>query len=469
MNLRYFYLAVFFLFAACQSKNGNHSASIDPWKQADLILKQIKAPTFPKRDFNITAYGAVNDGKTLCTDAIRQAITAAHAAGGGRVVIPAGNWYTGPIHLKSNVNLHVSEGATVLFSTDYNDYLPQVLTRFEGIELMNYSPLIYAYEQDNIAITGTGTLDGQGSPDHWWTWKGKWSKNEKMGIKWDPSMPSQLEANLRLRQMAAENVSVAERVFGEGDYLRPNFLQPYKCKNVLIEGLTIKNSPMWIIHPVLSENVTIRKVRVISHGPNNDGCDPESCKNVLIEDSYFDTGDDCIAIKSGRDHDARRINVPSENFIIRNCEMKDGHGGVVIGSEISANVRNIFAENCVMDSPNLDRALRIKSNSWRGGIVENIYMRNITVGEVSNANIHVDLTYDKETGDHPPIVRNILVENMQSKRSQFAVWIKGDPNNPVENIRIVDSNFENVKKENFLEGVKDLTTSGVTINGKIQD
>jgi len=211
-------------------------------------------------------------------------------------------------------------------------------------------------------------------------------------------------------KMNNEGVPVEKRIFGKGYYLRPNFVQFIKCKNILLEDITITNSPMWIIHPVLSENITIKNVKTISDGPNTDGCDPESCKNVLIDNCYFDNGDDCIAIKSGRNLDGRRINVPSENIIVRNSIMKDGHGGVSIGSEISGSCRNVFIEKCKMDSPNLDRALRIKSNSYRGGIVENIFMRNVEVGEVSNAVVNLNMRYDPNEGNdgkYPPVFRNI--------------------------------------------------------------
>src|SRR5690606_6746829 len=273
-------------------------------------------------------------------------------------------------------------------------------------------------------------------------------------------------ANDRLKKMAEDGVPVSERVFGEGDYLRPSFVEPYKCKTVLIEGVTIRNSPMWVIHPVLSENVTIRKVTVISHGPNSDGCDPESSKDVLLEDCVFDTGDDCIAIKSGRDHDGRRVNVPSENIIVRNCIMKDGHGGVVIGSEVSGNVRNVFAEDCEMSSPYLVRALRLKSNSRRGGVIENVFMRNVTVGDVADAVVHVNMFYANETGENHPVVRNIQVRNVTSKRSDYGIFIEADENHPVENIVIRDCSFDNVDKGNLLEGYKDLVLDNVRINGE---
>jgi polygalacturonase len=421
------------------------------WEQVNGILSRISAPQFASRDFKITDYGAVGDRHTDCTEAFKKAISAAHEAGGGRVVVPAGSFLTGAIHLQSNVNLYISEGAIVRFSLDPNKYLPVVYTRFEGIECMNYSPLIYAYEQENIAITGEGTLDGQASDENWWQWKKIQADDVEV-----------------LRNQGESGVPVEQRICGDGKKLRPNMIQPYKCKNVLIEGLTIRNSPMWHVHPVLSTNVIVRNVKVIGHGPNNDGCNPESCRDVLIEGCYFDTGDDCIAIKSGRNNDGRRVNVPSENIIIQNCEMRDGHGGVVIGSETTGGVRNIFAENCTMDSPNLDRMLRIKTNSVRGGIIENIYLRNITIGQVAEAVINVNFLYGEgDTGNYTPTVANINLENITSRKSQYALSIKGYDRSPVTNIRLKDCTFDNVEKSNELVGVENLVFENVKINGEV--
>ncbi|HEX7958786.1 MAG TPA: glycoside hydrolase family 28 protein, partial [Terriglobales bacterium] len=256
----------------------------DPWQQLPEILARIKPPAFPNRDFEITKFGAVGDNKTDCTEAFRKAIAACNAAGGGRVTVPAGEFLAGAIHLKSNVNLHVASHATIKFSTDPKQYLPLVFTRWEGNELMNYSPFIYAFEQHNIAITGEGTLDGQADNEHWWPWTGR----DRWG--WKQGQPSAGKARNLLHEMAEKGTPVSERKFGEGSYLRPQFIQPYRCKNVLIEGLTIKNSPMWEVTPVLCTNVTVRKLNISSLGPNNDGCDPESCTDVLIEDCSFNTG-----------------------------------------------------------------------------------------------------------------------------------------------------------------------------------
>jgi polygalacturonase len=416
-------------------------ASADPWDEATRILARIKEPSFPSRDFNVMSYKSVND-----------AITACNAAGGGRVVVPAGTWTTGPVRLKSRVNLHLSEGATLKFSRDPKDYLPVVFTRFEGTEVMNYSPFIYAFEEQDIAVTGPGTLDGQADATHWWDWT-------RMAA-----------ASRRKLAGLGESTPVADRVFGEGSFLRPNFIQPYRCRNVFIEGVTIRNSPMWEIHPVLSTNVIVRGVTIDSHGPNNDGCDPESCRDVLIEKCSFDTGDDCIALKSGRNDDGRRVNVPIENVIVRDCTMKDGHGGMTVGSEISGGARNIFAERCRMDSPNLNIALRIKTNSVRGGVIEKVYMRDVTIGQVSQAVLTVDFLYEEgDTGKFPPVVRDVEVRNVTSQKSRNALSLRGYAYTPVTNVRLKDCKFDNVAQADVLENVKDLRLENVTVNGAVRN
>ncbi len=377
---------------------------------------------------------------TDCRPAFDQAIAACSKAGGGRVVVPAGDWLVnGPIHLKSNVNLHVEAGATVRFSTEPADYLPVVLARFEGNEVMNYSPLHLCDRRENIAITGAGTFDGQAGPKNWWAWKG-----------------SSTDANA-LRQMGEDNVPAAERVFGAGHQLRPNFVQPQRCKNLLIEGVTFTNSPMWIITPTLCENVTVRGVTVNSHGPNNDGCDPESCRNVLIENCTFDTGDDCIAIKSGRNADGRRIGVPSENIIIRGCTMKDGHGGVVLGSEMSGGIRNVFVEDCDMDSPHLERAIRLKSNTMRGGYLENLFVRNVRVGQVADAVVRINLNYDKDRGHANPTVRNIFIEGVTSERSKYPLYFAGLDDSKIQNVVLENCTFKNAAKASVIVNVDEIT------------
>jgi polygalacturonase len=430
------------------------------WAAVPEILERIVPPTFPNRDFVITQYGAVADGTTNNTGAIRSAIDACAASGGGRVVVPAGQFLTGPIHLKSNVNLHVARGATLLFTHDTKAYLPAVFTRFEGTELMNYSPLIYAFEQTNVGVTGEGTLDGQADNTHWWPWKG----SAEFG--WVRGAPNYNASRQRLLAMAEQGTPVAQRVFGEGDYLRPSFIQPYRCRNVLIEGVTILRSPMWEVHPVLCQNVTVRGLTIRTHGPNNDGCNPESCRDVLIERCLFDTGDDCIAIKSGRNADGRRLNVPSENIIVRNCEMRDGHGGVTIGSEISGGCWNVFAHDCRMDSPQLDRALRFKNNAMRGGVIEHVYMRDVTIGQVADSVLSIDFYYEEgNKGSFTPVARNVELLRVTSRKSPYGVYLRGFANAPIENVRVVDCKFENVAKGNITEHVRGLVFERTTING----
>ncbi len=420
------------------------------WVDYERVLARIKAPTFPDRDFPITDFGAKPGADASA--ALKAAIAAANTAGGGRVVVPAGEWATGAIHLKSNVNLHVSKGAKLNFSTNPADY-PIVHTRWEGVELMNYSALIYAYQQENIAITGEGILDGGATLENWWSWNNRADKPRK-----------QVPARDRLVALAETNTPVEQRVFGDGHFLRPNFIQPYHCKNVLIEGVTILRSPMWVIHPTFCQNVTVRGVTVNSHGSNNDGCDPESSSDVLIENCVFDTGDDCIAIKSGRNGDGRRVPVASENIVVRNSIMKDGHGGVVLGSECSGGIRNVFVENCEMDSPELDRALRFKNNAVRGGVLENVFMRNVKIGRVGEAVLTIDLLYEEGAkGAFKPVVRNVQMDNITSTASPRVMFIRGFEGAVVDDIRISNSTFRGVTETEVVTHTGSITLKNVTI------
>jgi polygalacturonase len=425
------------------------------WEAVPGILKRIQAPTFPARDFAITNYGAIGDGQTDCTLAFAKAIATCHDAGGGRVVVPPGTYLTGAIHLKSRVNLYVSEGATIRFSTDARKYLPTVFTRFECTEVMNYSPLIYAFEQQDIAVTGPGTLDGQGSRSNWWGWTARAADDVRALVK-----------------MGNEDVPVAQRVFGEGHFLRPNLLQPCRCTNVLIEGVTVKNSPMWTIHPLYCRNVTVRQVTVQGNGPNTDGCDPDSCADVLIEKCLFNTGDDCIAIKSGRDRDGHRVGLPSENIVIRECVMQNGHGGITCGSETAGDIRNVFAEDCKLNSPNLNMALRFKTSPERGGVIENVWIRKCVIQSGSKSGIDMTMNYGWTAGGsrplpYVPVMRNIEISDSSFANVPQAIFIEGlSEGAKISNIRIIGCSFENVTKENTLKFVEGLRLQGVTINGK---
>lgn len=439
------------------------AAGEDAWAAADRIVAGIRAPVFPDRDFIVTDFGA-RPGSALATDAFVKAIAACAAAGGGRVVVPAGDFLTGPIRLKSNVNLHLAQDATIRFSTDPRHY-PLVHTRWEGSELMNYSPLIYAYRERNIAITGRGTIDGQADDSHWWAWKGPWQGTVDNGAR--AGAPNQLAARKRLVEMNERGVPVEKRVFGEGAYLRPQLIQPYGCDTVLIEGVRLRRSPFWQVNPVLCRNVTVRGLDILGHGPNTDGCDPESCDGVLIEHNVFDTGDDCIAIKSGRNADGRRSHAPSQNIVIRDCRMKQGHAGIAIGSEISGGVRNIFAERCRMDSPDLHFALRFKNNAVRGGLLEQLHYRDLDVGQVAESAIFCDFNYEEgANGPYKPILRDVSIERMRVARCARVLDAQGLPGAPIERLTIRDSSFSGVQQRSIVEHVEGLTISDVTVDGK---
>ena len=424
-------------FNSCKG-NKKEVLEINVFDKADEIINSIKPLEFPNKTFNILEFGAVGDGITNNTNAILKAIDSCNKVGGGKVIIPSGKFLTGPIHLKSNVNLHLEEDAEVLFSTNYKDYLPLVHTSYEGQELMNYSPLIYAYKQKNIAVTGKGTFNGQANNTNWWPWSGK---DEYGYVKGTASQHDSINLP-RLWEMAENNTPLPDRIFGEGYQLRPLFIQPFECENILIQGVTFTNAPFWVIHPIKSNYIRVDGVTVNSHGPNNDGCDPEYSKNIHITNCIFNTGDDCIAIKAGRNNDGRRVNIPSENIVIENCDMKDGHGGVVLGSEISAGVRNVFVRNCKMDSPNLDRAIRIKTNTLRGGFVENLYVKNIQVGQVKEALLKINTyygTYANQEGNFIPSIKNIYLEDIQVENSgKFGILIQGRPESPVQNVTLTN-------------------------------
>ena len=439
----------------------------EAWHQAAAVEKGIALPVFQTQAFPITAFGAVaGDPAHLNHEAINKAITACADAGGGRVVIPEGVFHTGPIALKSNVNLHLEAGAVLKFSTDAALYFPAILTRWEGIDCYNARPLIYAHKAQNIAITGAGTIDGSASNDNWWAKSGAARYGYREGGI------SQRTGRPKLLAFEQNQTPVEERVMSEEDGLRPQLINLYECSVILIEDVTLLNSPFWVIHPLLCDQMTVRGVKINSHGPNSDGCDPESSRNVLIEGCTFDTGDDCIAIKSGRNNDGRRWNRPSENIIVRQCKMKDGHGGVVIGSEISGGYRNLYVENCEMDSPELDRVIRIKTSNCRGGVVENVFVRNVKVGQCKEAVLKINLVYDPKEQcrrDFPPTVRNVHLENVTSEKSQYGVLITGlDNMENVYDISVSDSRFNGVAKGNATTGARNVNYDRLYINGKRQ-
>ncbi|SNR45019.1 glycoside hydrolase family 28 protein [Flavobacterium sp. ov086] len=451
-------------FFSCGKQVSNVSEA-DPWKKMDLIVKSIPQTHFLDKTYNVMDYGAVADGKTSNTTIFEKAIKACAENGGGKVLVPNGKYLTGPIHLESNVNLHLDDKAEILFSIDSKEY-PLVHTSFEGTELMNHSPLIYAKNKTNVAITGKGTLNGQANNTNWWIWAGS-----KM-YGWQKGTPSQNDPlnRISLIEMAEKGIPVSERIFGEGHYLRPSFIEFFECNTVLVKDITVINAPFWILHPIKSNNVIVDGVTVNSHGPNNDGCDPEYSQNVIIRNCTFNTGDDCIAIKSGRDADGRRVGIPSKNIIVQNCKMIDGHGGVVMGSEISAGVNNVFVENCVMDSPNLERAIRIKTNSKRGGTTEDIYVRNLEVGTVKECVLRATMFYDvygSQSGNFIPAIKNISLENIKVKNGgKYGILADGYKESPIENISFKDVVIEKVDSVYSLKNVKNINFISTYINGK---
>lgn len=393
-----------------------------------------RASTAPADAISILACGAKPDGTTKNTAAIAKAIDVAVKRGGGTVRVPTGDFLTGPIVLQSNVRLHLDSGAILRFSTDPSDY-PVVLTRWEGTECMNYSGLISARDASDISITGEGTIDGQGAA--WWKWKEKAYKTAA-----------------KLRELGEMTDDPTQRVFGTVEAgLRPCLFEPINCRRILLQGVTFKNSPFWTIHPIYCSNIIGRELKIFGEGANTDGFDPDSCSNVLIENCEFDTGDDCITLKSGRDRDGRRVGKPTENVTVRNCTFRRGHGAIVIGSEMSGGVKNVTAEDFIVDGS--DTAIRIKSRIGRGGVVENITCRRFMVKKVNNEAITINMNYDPKdvpanpTPDQIPAYRNITIEDFTCNSAKTAVRILGLPQSIIENVKLKNITIDASESEDI--------------------
>ena len=391
---------------------------------------------FPEKDFPITNFGAVADEQTNNTQAIAQAIEACSKAGGGRVVVPAGTWITGSIHFKSNVNLHLEENAVLSFTDNPADYLPAVQTSWEGLECYNYSPLVYAFECENIAITGAGML------------------KPKMNLwrVWFKRPAPHLEALKKLYTMASTDVPVVERQMAEGENnLRPHLIHFNRCKNILLDSFQIQNSPFWTVHIYMCENGVARNLKVRAHGHNNDGIDLEMTRNFLVEDCLFDQGDDAVVIKSGRNRDAWRLNTPAENIVVRNCHILKGHTLLGIGSEMSGGVRNVYMHDC--DAPNdVHRLFFLKTNHRRGGFIENIYMDRIQAGSMLRV-FEIDTEVLYQWKDLVPTyeeritrIEGIHISNVKCKETKAVYEIKGDAREPIRNVTI-----QNIQVDKILE------------------
>jgi polygalacturonase len=391
-----------------------------------FAMPPIDVPIFPENICNIKNYGAIGDGIFINTRSIKNAIKDCFQKGGGKIIFPEGKWLTGPIHLRNNINLYLEKNSEIIFTSNLDDYLPVVFTKFQGMEYYNFSPPIYAKDCKNIALTGDGKISGNG--DFWEKWAG--SDNSEIQRE-------------KLFEMSQANIPTEKRIWGTKDSgLRPSFIQFINCKNIFIEGLTIENGPMWTVHPVYSENIIIRKINIRTHSMNTDGIVIESSKNVLIENSDFSTGDDAIAIKSGLENEGIRINRPSENIVIKNCNFTLGHGSITIGSEMSGGIRNVFVGNSTFDGTN--SGLRIKSAKSRGGFIENIWIDNIKMKNIREDAISVNFKYKTALKtsriSREPILKNIYVKNIDGESINKAISIIGLSEGKMENIF-----FENLK------------------------
>ncbi|GLB51262.1 polygalacturonase [Neptunitalea chrysea] len=404
----------------------------------------IISPDFSAcKTYSITDFGAIENNKEKTSEALQKAITTAASENGGTILIPKGKWLTGKLHLKSNINLHLEEGAVLEFSTDPNDYLPSVHTTWEGMECYNYSPLIYAKDCKNVAITGNGTLTAQMD-----TWK-----------MWFSRPPAHMNSLKRLYTLASKNIPVEERqMVNDTAHLRPQFIQFNRCENILLEGVSIKNSPFWVIHPYMSKNVTIRNVNVVAHGHNNDGVDPEMSQNVLIEDCIFDQGDDAIAIKSGRNQDAWRLNMPTKNVIVRNCTVKNGHQLVAIGSELSGGVENVFVDNCnVVEGAKLNHLLFIKTNERRGGFVKNMYVQNVSSGHIDAGILGIETDVLYQWRDLVPTyekrltpISDIYLSNITATDVKFISRILAQEELPVKHIHLKNVTANTINESPYI-------------------
>ena len=464
----------------------------------DLPFKmdQVKRPSFPDYSVNIIEFGAKNDGKTLNTDAINKAIQQVNAKGGGKVIISEGLWLTGPIVLLDNVNLYTEKNALVVFTNDFNAY-PIVKTSFEGLETRRCQSPISSKNVENIAITGYGTFDGSG--DSWRPVKkdkmtsNQWKKLIKSGGVvsedekiWYPSEKSYKGAMACKNFNNPEGIETDEEWDSIHDWLRPVMVNLVKSKRVLLEGVTFKNSPSWCIHPLSCEDITIDNINVYNpwYSQNGDALDLESCKNALIINSVFDAGDDAICIKSGKDEDGRKRGEPCENVIVKNNMVLHGHGGFVVGSEMSGGVKNIYVTDCTFLGT--DVVLRFKSTRGRGGVVEGIHISNINMINIPNEPLLFDLFYggkapdevteeDRENNkdttvppvtEETPVFKDIHISNVSCKGAGRAMFFNGLPEMKIQNVNIQDVIITDASEGAVLNNADGVVMKNVSISPK---
>ncbi|MEN2398843.1 glycoside hydrolase family 28 protein [Flavobacterium sp. MC2016-06] len=440
-NLKY----LFFLLISCISFAQNNQF---PSAKVDSIVNRIKLPVIPAFQINVLKVGAKGDSTTNNKVAFDKAMALCKKNKGGTIIVPKGIYkINGPIHFVSNVNLKIEKGAKIKFSDKPEDYLPMVLTSWEGTMLYNYSPLIYAYECTNIAITGEGTIDGEGGKT-WKSFKAKENAGKELS-----------------RDMNHNNVALKDRKLGDGYFLRPQMIQFFNCKNVLVENVHIENSPFWCLHLLKSESITVRGVSYKSLNYNNDGIDPEYAKDVLIENVNFDNGDDNVAVKAGRDHEGRaNAATPSENIVIRNCNFKGLHG-VVLGSEMSAGVQNVFVENCKTVGY-LKRGIYIKTNADRGGYIKNIFVRNIQLDEVEDC-LYITANYHGEGSGFQSDISNVHFSNITcNKATESGIVIQGFPEKKIRNISLNNIEIKWAKNAISNENADNVVMTDVFIGKK---
>lgn len=478
LTIKYLYRCIATVLMAIAGIVLPHHAAALEWDSLryQQIERSIQQPSFGNAEVVITRYGALSTASAAHNQkAIQKAINQCSRQKGGRVVIPAGQRFlTGAIEMKSGVHLVVEEGAVLEFVFEPKLY-PIVETSWEGLDCYNLSPCIYAFKAKDIAITGKGTIDGGGNRSTWWPWCGAAKYGWKEGI-----VSQKSGARQRLMKNGEDGEPMQDskgrrstlRTFRATDGLCPQLIGFNQCERVLIEDVTLLRSPFWVVHPLKCQDVTMRRVHINNDGPNGDGCDPESCDRVLIEDCYFNTGDDCIAIKSGRNRDGRQRNMPSQNIIIRRCTMKNGHGGVVIGSEISGGCKNVFAHDCVMDSPQLERVLRIKTNSCRGGVIEDIFVKDIQVGQCGESVLKINLDYEHNEvccRGYYPTVKKVLMENVTCEHSKYGVQVIGlEEGTYVEDITVRYCHFNGVEQGNIIKGkTRNIVYDKLKVNGSL--
>ena len=452
MNYFFIYLIALIYFSCdVVSKKYDWTYAEKKWAEAARIEDTITGAKVSGDIYNVLDHNIIPDNGTLNTDPINKLISSASNRGGGILKFPPGIYLTGGIILKDNIEINIEEGAILKFSQNPVDYTPNVIGHWEGMEINNFRAFIYSNNAKNIAITGNGILDGNAGWDNWWSW----SKN---------NLHKQKKNRPRLMEYNRSQVPLEERNFGLGYNLRPNFIQTYKSEKITIQGVTLKNSPMWFIHTVLSENIIINDVKIYApyESPNTDALDFESSKNIVVKNCFIDVGDDCITMKSGRNQDGRRINTPTENVIARNNIIKNGRGGLTIGSEMSGGANNIFMRDCQINSKKLNRAFRIKGSEVRGGYVRNIFVKDVQIdtvggGPVLNIDLHYKVRDAERDGNlYLPRVENVFIENVTCNYAKQPLFLDGYNESKIRNVRLKNIDIRNVEIPSHIKYVSNL-------------